>query len=175
MRGAGDRPLARVAAIVAMDESRVIGSKGALPWHVPDDMAHFRQLTSGHVVLMGRKTWDSLPERFKPLPGRMNVVVSRRATELSLPSGVLSAMSPEEGLRVGQRAAKDKTVWVIGGAQLYQALLPYCDQVHLTVVPGVHEGDAWLPEFESGFQHISKEVGEGCEFHIFVNPTPKAL
>jgi dihydrofolate reductase len=159
----------KVAAVVAMDQSRVIGLRGALPWHIPEDLAHFRKLTAGHVVVMGRKTWDSLPEKFKPLPGRTNVVVSRRSTELDLPQGVLRASSPEEGLRIARQAAEahSQTVWVIGGAELYKALLPACDEVHLTIVRGTHEGDAWLPEFESGFTPVSEQAGEQCSFHVF--------
>ena len=159
----------KVAAVVAMDQSRVIGLRGSLPWHIPEDLAHFRKLTAGHVVVMGRKTWDSLPEKFKPLPGRTNVVVSRRSAELELPHGVLRASSPEEGLRIARQAAQahSQTVWVIGGAELYKALLPACDEVHLTIVQGSHEGDAWLPEFESGFTPVSEHTGEQCSFHVF--------
>jgi dihydrofolate reductase len=159
----------KVAAVVAMDESRVIGLRGTLPWHVPEDLAHFRRLTAGHVVLMGRKTWDSLPEKVRPLPGRTNVVVSRRSAELQLPPGVLRAASPEEGLRVAKQAAEaeSKMVWVIGGAELYRALLPACDEVHLTIIRGKHDGDAWLPEFENRCTLISEQAGEQCEFHVF--------
>jgi dihydrofolate reductase len=159
----------KVAAIVAMDESRVIGINGALPWHVPADMAHFRTLTKGHVVLMGRKTWDSLPPAFRPLPGRTNVVVSRNPGQLNLPDGVLAAASPEAGVALARQIAEEngKSVWVIGGAELYRALLPVCDEVHLTVVSGKHEGDAWLPEFEQDFTHVSAQNTDGCTFHVY--------
>jgi dihydrofolate reductase len=159
----------KVAAVVAMDESRVIGLRGALPWHVPEDLAHFRKLTAGHVVIMGRKTWDSLPDKFKPLPGRINVVVSRNAAQLELPLGVLKATSPQEGLALASRSAQaeNKTVWVIGGAELYKALLPHCDEVHLTVIRGQHEGDAWLPQFEHDFSPVAEHVGAECSFHVF--------
>lgn len=159
----------KLAAIVAMDESRVIGRNGALPWHVPADMAHFRALTKGHVVLMGRKTWDSLPLTFRPLPGRINVVVSRTPEKLNLPDGVLAAASPEEGVALARETAnqRGKSVWVIGGAELYRALLPLCDEVHLTVIAGKHEGDAWLPEFEHDFTHSSARSADGCTFHVY--------
>jgi dihydrofolate reductase len=159
----------KIAAIVAMDSARVIGIKGQLPWNVPADMAHFRALTKGHVVLMGRKTWESLPDAFRPLPGRVNVVVSREAVKLELPEGVLRAGSPEEGIEVARLAASqgDKVVWVIGGAQLYQSLLPLCDEVHLTVISGSHHGDAWLPSFEDRFHLVSEKVADGCVFKVY--------
>jgi len=160
---------AKLLAIVAIDESRVIGNKGALPWHLPADMAHFRSLTTGHVVLMGRKTWESLPAAYRPLPKRSNIVVSRNGARLGLPEGVLYAPSPEEGVNVARKLAGElgKDVWVIGGAELYRALLPLCDEVHLTVVSGKHEGDAWLPEFEDSFTHVSAEQADGCIFHVY--------
>ena len=160
-------PAPKIAAVIAMDEKRLIGQSGRLPWNVPEDMAHFRQLTTGHVVVMGRKTWDSLPQRYKPLPGRVNVVVSRAAASLSLPDGVLRASNPHEAIRVASSAADNKVVWVIGGAELYRELLPVCDEVHLTVVQGTHEGDAWLPEFEQNFLHISETPGQQCTFRVY--------
>jgi dihydrofolate reductase len=147
----------------------VIGIKGTLPWNVPADMERFRALTNGHVVLMGRKTWESLPDAYRPLPGRINVVVSRDAATLELPDGVLKARSPEEGIQVASAAAlnESKLVWVIGGAQLYQSLLPVCDEVHLTVINGSHEGDAWFPSFEERFHLVSEEPADGCVFKVY--------
>jgi dihydrofolate reductase len=162
-----------VAAIVAMSGERVIGVSGKLPWNLPEDMAHFRRLTNGGVVLMGRKTWDSLPSKFRPLPGRINLVVSRDAANLDLPEGVLRAASPEQGLERAKLAAlkaDQAKVWVIGGAEIYRALLPLCDEVHLTVVDGEYVGDAWLPNFEGNFTLVSQERGEACEFRVFSKP-----
>jgi dihydrofolate reductase len=159
----------KIAAVVAMDESRVIGINGTLPWRLPADLAHFRALTTGNVVVMGRKTWDSLPPAFRPLPGRTNVVVSRTPAQLYLPDGVLRAASPEAGVAMAREEAarKGASVWIIGGAELYRSLLPVCDEVHLTVVAGKHDGDAWLPAFESDFVHASERSGDGCTFHVF--------
>ncbi len=160
-----------VAAIVAMDQQRLIGKDGALPWHLPEDLKRFRQLTSGHIVVMGRKTWESLPPKVRPLPGRLNVVVSRNPAQLSLPEGVISAASPQSALEVASAAAKpDQKVWVIGGAEIYRATLPMCDEVHLTVVQGAHSGDAWLPEFEGDFSLAHEERGEACSFLTYVRP-----
>lgn len=157
-----------VAAVVAMDEKRVIGLAGALPWNVPEDLAHFRALTKGHVVVMGRKTWESLPEKFRPLPGRTNVVVSRDLSKLSLPDGVVGARSPEEALDAAKSMAKaGQRVWIIGGAELYRATLPFCAEVHLTIIDGSHEGDAWLPPFEADFKQISAVRSERCSFRVY--------
>lgn len=165
----------KVAAVVAMDQGRVIGYQGKLPWHVPEDLAHFKHLTSGNAVVMGRKTWDSLPAKFKPLPGRLNVVVSRKAKELQLPDGVLRAESPEGALRVAREVVGSRTIWVIGGSELYAALLPYCHEVHVTSIPGSHRGDAWFPAFEETYEHTSETKGESCSFHVYANREPKTL
>lgn len=157
-----------VAAIVAMDEGRLIGKNDGLPWHLPEDLKHFKQLTTGHVVVMGRKTWESLPAKFRPLPGRLNVVVSRTPASIDAPPEVLRAASPEEALRLACEAASgEQKVWVIGGAELYAATLPLCDEVHLTVVAGHHEGDAWLAEFEGAFALAEERAGESCRFLSF--------
>ena len=139
----------KIAAIVAMDEGRVIGKQGALPWHLPEDLAHFKALTSGHIVVMGRKTWDSLPPKFRPLPGRLNIVVSRNPAALELPVGTHAASSIEDALDIAEKVATaDQITWIIGGAEVYSAALPFCDELHLTLVYGIHEGDARLPRFE---------------------------
>jgi dihydrofolate reductase len=161
-----------VAAVVAMDENRVIGKAGTLPWNVPEDLAHFRALTKGHIVVMGRKTWESLPEKFRPLPGRTNVVVSRDIAKLRLPEGVVAASSPEEALSAAKALAKDgQRVWIIGGAELYRATLPFCAEVHLTIIDGCHDGDAWLPTFEGDFTQVSETRGERCSFRVYERAT----
>lgn len=159
-------PHPKIAAIVAMDSSRLIGSNGELPWRLKSDLARFKALTTGHVVVMGRRTWDSLPDKAKPLPGRINLVISRRASELPLPCAVLRAGSPEEGLGLACSEATRLgcSIWVIGGAELYRALIPLCDEVYLTVVQGSHQGDTWLEPFEDKFELLQEEQAEGCKF-----------
>jgi dihydrofolate reductase len=157
-----------IAAIVAMDEGRVIGKDGALPWHLPEDLAHFKAKTSGHFVVMGRKTWDSLPAKFRPLPGRVNIVVSRNPSAIQVPEGTFAVSSIQEALEIAERsAAADQMIWFIGGAQLYGAALPLCDELHLTLVHGQHEGDAVFPLFEERFEEISSEKGERCTFKVY--------
>jgi dihydrofolate reductase len=160
----------KIAAIVAMDEGRVIGNNGEIPWHLPEDLAHFRATTMGGTVIMGRKTWDSIPPKFRPLPGRTNIVVSRNPDQLSLPEGVLSAASPDEAIQLAKRTPMRDlggAIWIIGGAQLYAALLPFCDEVHCTCVPGTHPGEVTFPPFEKEYILRSEKVGEGCVFRVF--------
>lgn len=134
----------------------VIGAGGTMPWHLPEDLAHFRRLTSGHPVVMGRRTWDSLPPRFRPLPGRTNVVVTRQ--EAWSPDGgpaadgagapVRVAGTVDAALAVARAAARDAgsdEVWVIGGAQLYAATLAVADRCVITEIDAVVEGDTFAP------------------------------
>lgn len=114
-----------VALIWAQSTSGVIGRDGAIPWQVPEDMAHFKGLTMGHTVLMGRRTWESLPVRFRPLPGRRNVVLSRNPDYRA--EGAQVAASIEAGLGEGQN-------WVIGGAEIYHLALPLATRCEITEV-----------------------------------------
>lgn len=135
-------PLTLVAAVA---RNGVIGRAGGLAWSHPADLARFRTLTQGHTVLMGRKTWDSLPPRFRPLPGRRNVVISRQAG-LVLPGAEVfgSLADALQALHGGGR------VYVIGGGEIYSQALPLADELALTEVDAVIEGDthfpAWLRE-----------------------------
>ena len=157
-----------IAAIVAMDEGRVIGKDGALPWHLPEDLAHFKAKTSGHFVLMGRKTWHSLPPKFRPLPGRVNIVMSRNPFALSLPEGTFGVSSFEEALQVVERSGRPgQILWCIGGAELYASTLPLCDELHLTLVHGNHAGDALFPRFEDHFEEVSSVAGDRCSFKVY--------
>lgn len=158
----------KIAAIVAMDEGRVIGKAGALPWHLPEDLAHFKRLTSGHIVVMGRKTWESLPTKFRPLPGRTNIIVSRSPQDLKIPDGVHACSSVADAIaKAASLAEPSQIIWVIGGAQIYKESLPLCDELYVTAVHGYHVGDAHLPEFESGFAQVDEEMGEACTFKMY--------
>lgn len=128
--------------IYARAANGVIGLNNTMPWHLPEDLAHFKQLTSGNPVVMGRKTWDSLPARFRPLPGRTNIVVTRN-TDWSA-EGVVRASSLEEALQAG--AQQGDTVWVMGGAQIYAQALPLADVVEVTIIHQDYDGDAYAPE-----------------------------
>lgn len=142
-------------AIVAMSAARVIGRDGKLPWHLPEDLRFFRRTTTGHAVVMGRKTWESIG---RPLPNRRNVVVSR--SKLELPAGCERIAAPEEldELQI------ETEIYIIGGAQIYAALLPRCQEILATRVHGVWEGDTWFPEFEAEFERVELlESHPSCE------------
>ena len=127
-------------AIAAMSRERVIGGRGKIPWHIPEDLKFFKRTTLGHVTVMGRKTFESLG---KPLPGRENWVLSRSASF----EGVRVFRHPSEIVPPGD----GREVFVIGGAELDAALLPRCREILLTLVDMRVEGDTWFPEFESEF------------------------
>jgi dihydrofolate reductase len=129
--------------ILARAANGVIGHQNQIPWQLPEDMAHFRQLTMGHPVIMGRKTWDSLPARFRPLPGRRNIVVTRQSDWQA--EGAERAGSVEAALALCSNAPD---VWVIGGAQIYAKALPLAQYAHLTEIDQVFEGDAYAPVFD---------------------------
>ncbi|MBS1219986.1 MAG: dihydrofolate reductase [Proteobacteria bacterium] len=133
----------KLGLIYARARNGVIGKAGGLPWHLPQDLAHFKRLTLGCPVIMGRRTWDSLPARFRPLPGRRNVVVSRNA-ELQA-QGAEIAADLETALA---RVAEAPRAFVIGGAQLYAQALPMAHTLVLTEIDADLDGDAFFPAWE---------------------------
>jgi dihydrofolate reductase len=135
----------------------VIGAAGAIPWHVPEDFAHFRRTTSGHPVVMGRLTWESLPPRFRPLPGRTNVVVSRSGRPVD---GALVASTVAEALDVAAAAPGGDEVWVIGGGQVYAAALALADRCVVTEVDVVVDGDAFAPVLDPDAWGPVGDVGD---------------
>ena len=138
--------MSELVLIAAMARGRVIGRTvdgvGTLPWHLPEDLAHFRAVTRGHPVVMGRKTWDSLPARFRPLPGRRNLVVTRNSAWQA--EGAEVAHSLPEALA---RVAEAPRVFVIGGAELYAAALPHAHTLLLTEIDADIPGDTHFPAF----------------------------
>lgn len=143
-----DRPF-ELVLIAAVARNGVIGRDGVLPWHLAADMQHFRELTRECPVVMGRRTWDSLSPRYKPLPGRSNIVVSRRAGWAA--EGVQSAPSLQAALRLARlRLGAAKRVFVIGGTQLYREALPLADVLELTEVQADVAGDAHFPFWDRG-------------------------
>ena len=144
-----------LALVWAQSADRYIGRDGGLPWHLPEDLAHFRALTSGQAVVMGRTTWESLPERDRPLPGRRNIVLSRRA-DLEL-VGAQVAHSVDEVLTL----AGGQDLWVIGGAQVYAAFLPLSDRIELTQVDLAVDGDTRAPALDRSWQVVARVPERG--------------
>lgn len=136
--------------VVAADEEGGIGRDGELPWSLPGDLAYFRKLTTGdghNTVIMGRHTWESIPDRFRPLPGRRNVVLSHQRSYL-LEAGAILAASLEEAVAAADPAGE---VYVIGGGAVYRMALarPECRRVHLTRVRGTFQCDTFFPAIEA--------------------------
>lgn len=157
-----------VAGIVAMSKNRVIGKDGGLPWHLPEDLKRFKDLTTGHAVLMGRKTYESLPEKFRPLPNRFNIVATKDKN-FSAP-GVLVVHDVEVLIKKfidGELNTPTDTLWVIGGGQVYQTALPFFDEVYVTLVEREVEGDASFPEFEERYQETAHEQKDGYSFLVY--------
>jgi len=143
----------RISLVAAVARGGVIGRDGTVPWHLPEDMARFRALTMGHPVVMGRRTWDSLPERFRPLPGRRNVVVTRN--EAWRADGAERASSLDDALRLLEG---EPHVFVIGGGELYRQALPLADELLLTELDLDVEGDTFFPPYgQSTFEELSRD------------------
>lgn len=126
--------------IWAQSTAGVIGRDGGLPWHLPEDLARFRAVTTGHPVIMGRRTWEALPARFRPLPGRRNIVVSRRS-DLRLDDAEVTGSLPAAAALI---AGTDG--WVIGGAQVYAAALSLASLVDVTEIDIDVDGDTYAPD-----------------------------
>ena len=146
-----DNLLMALHLIYARAANGVIGRNNALPWHLPEDLVHFKRLTLGCPVIMGRKTWDSLPPRFRPLPGRLNIVVTRQAAWQA--EGAVGAHSLTEAL---QQCQDQPDVWVIGGAELYAQALPLAASAHVTEIDAPFEGDAYAPEFDASWVETAR-------------------
>jgi len=127
--------------IAAMDEEKTIGKNGEIPWHYPEDLKHFKEKTTGHSVLMGRKTYLSLPEGFRPLPDRENIVLTRSNPSLD------GSVKIVNSLNESYKAAENEKLFIAGGASAYKQTLEDADKMILTRVPGNHDGDTFFPEW----------------------------
>ncbi|MEO2242654.1 MAG: dihydrofolate reductase [Candidatus Poseidoniia archaeon] len=155
------------AMIVAMDEDGCIGRGNDLPWRLPSDMARFKLLTEGdgyNAVIMGRKTWESLPDAFQPLPARVNIVMSRDSGWSA--RGAETALYAGRAIEIAYAAGREEC-WIIGGAQIYLMYLGAVDEIHLTTVHTNGSGDVKFPEWnrhEWVEEVIETQQGDGDEF-----------
>ncbi|RNI25639.1 dihydrofolate reductase [Rufibacter latericius] len=140
-----------IALVVAIAENRVIGKNNQLIWHLPKDLQHFKKLTMGHPMVMGRKTFEAIG---KPLPGRTTVIVTRQP-DYAAPEGCLVTSSLEEALQQG--LALDENVLVVGGGEIYQQALPLAEVVYLTLVHESFEGDVFFPELEADAWEVTDQ------------------
>jgi dihydrofolate reductase len=161
--------MTEVGLVWAQSTSGVIGRNGDIPWHVPEDLARFKQVTVGHTVVMGRRTWDSLPARVRPLPGRRNVVLSRNTDFTADGAEVLGSLDT---------ALTDPEAWVIGGAQIYLLALPHatrCEVTEIEIDLVLDDEDALAPMLdetwlgETGEWQVSRS-GLRYRFHSYRRP-----
>lgn len=156
--------LPRLHLILARAANGVIGRDNRMPWHLPEDLAHFKRTTLGCPVIMGRKTWDSLPPRFRPLPGRPNIVLSRDAAWAA--EGAQRADSLDAALTL---CADQPDVWVIGGAQIYAQALDRARTAVITEIGREFEGDAHAPVFGPEWTEAKRET------HVSADGLPYAF
>jgi dihydrofolate reductase len=143
-----------ISLIAAVSQNKVIGKNNDLPWHLPDDMKYFMQTTKEHHVIMGRKNYDSIPEKFRPLPNRTNIVVSRQPN-LSVP-GCWLVHSVAEALSLARTRAESE-VFIIGGAEIYREGFPHATRLYLTEIHANLEGDTFFPEYDkSQWKEVSR-------------------
>jgi dihydrofolate reductase len=141
--------------IWAQARGGVIGRHGDIPWHLPEDLAHFRRETRGHVVIMGRTSWDALPEAYRPLPGRRNIVLSRR------PGFVAEGAEVVDSLEAALRRVDGEPAWICGGAQVYAEALPRADALVVTEIDLDVEGDAYAPGIGPEWALVRREPTQG--------------
>lgn len=147
----------RLTAVVAMTADRIIGRDGTLPWHLPEDLAFFKRTTSGHPIVMGRKTYESIG---RPLPKRRNIVLTR--DKIWSADGVETIHTPEELFTLENLG---KQVFIIGGAEVYSAFLSLTDDLLISHILADHTGDTRFPEFEANFPE-SESVETYEAFHV---------
>lgn len=146
--------MSRLGLIWAEARGGVIGARGGMPWHVPEDLAHFREVTGSSDVVMGRRTWESLPPRFRPLPGRRNIVVTRSGEDSD------DGAQRVDSLEAALGAAGSGTVWVIGGGQLYSEAIARADVLEVTRLDLDVDGDTHAPPID-GFRLVGADPAEG--------------
>jgi dihydrofolate reductase len=152
----------RIALIAAASDNDVIGKDNDLPWHLPDDFRFFKRTTKGHHVIMGRRTWES---QGKPLPGRVNIVVSSRR-DYETPGATLVS-SLDEALEIARAAGEDEA-FVIGGTRLYAEALEIADRIYLTRVHATLEGDAHFPPYDPAqWRELARERHEADDRHAY--------
>jgi dihydrofolate reductase len=139
--------------IYARARNGVIGKNNQMPWHLPEDLAHFKRVTLGQPVIMGRKTWDSLPARFRPLPGRLNIVVTRQTDWQA--DGALRAASIEEAM---QLCGDAPDAWIMGGAEIYRQAEPLASTAVVTEIDQDFEGDAFAPILGIAWSELQREA-----------------
>jgi dihydrofolate reductase len=155
-----------VSLIAALTKNRVIGKDNDLPWHLPDDMKFFMSTTQGHAVIMGRKNYESLPPKFRPLKNRHNIVISRQPGYKA--EGAVVVSSWEDAFAEAKRKARNGEVFVIGGAQIYELAWPHASRLYLTEIQATVEGDTHFPEFDRNeWKEITRTHHPADDKHVY--------
>lgn len=149
--------------IAAMDEEKAIGKDGKIPWHYPEDLKQFKDKTTGYSVLMGRKTYESLPEDFRPLPNRENIVLTRSNPDLDERVKIVNSLDE------AYEEAKNDKLFIAGGASVYEQTLDSADKMVLTRIPEKHEGDTFFPDWnDEKWELKTIKDQENLEFEEFI-------
>lgn len=162
-----------IALVVAHAHDYVIGKNNTMPWHLPNDLQHFKRVTLGHPIVMGRKTFESIG---RALPGRLNIVISRNAS-YEVPEGVVLVDSLEAGIARAQRVSD--TVMIIGGAQIYKEALPLANRLYVTKIDASFEGDAHFPTYDEADYDVIEQSetfqnDEGVEYTSYTYERKKS-
>ncbi len=176
----------RITLVVAMDRNRLIGAGNKLPWRLPADLRHFKRITMGHPIVMGRRTWESIG---RPLPGRTNIVVTRQGS-FEAPGAVVvgSIDEAKEAAReaaermTGEAGGEGNELMIIGGAGVYEQVLAEADRIHLTEIHAEFEGDTYFPEISNdewacvSREDFEKDDKNPCDYSFLVlERIPEAL
>ena len=154
-----------ISIIVAVDENFLIGDNNKLPWHLPSDMKFFKEKTTGHCVITGRKNYDSIPEKFRPLPNRTNIIITRQ-NNFSAP-GAIIVNSVEDALQKAIKKDGDE-IFIIGGSEIFKLFLPMVNKIYLTTIHHKFNGDIFFPEINfSEWKLTKKETFEPDEKNEF--------
>ncbi len=140
--------LTGLGVVWAQTSTGVIGRDGGMPWRLPEDMRHFTRLTAGHPVIMGRKTWESFPDQYRPLPGRTNIVITRQEDWGGTPAaeGAIAVKSLDDALLESQFAPGHEMVWIIGGGNIYAQSMDLANVAVITTIDATTEGDTFAPD-----------------------------
>lgn len=159
-----------VILVAAIQKDRGLGYNNGLLYSIPEDMKHFTALTKGHTVIMGRKTWESIPEKYRPLPHRNNIVVTRNKNYVAPGATVVHRF-----YQALEQAPSDKRVYVIGGGEIYRQALSYADTLELTIIDGNKKADAFFPAFDKYFskegsseKHIDPKSNAPYRFETYI-------
>lgn len=154
-----------ISLIAALSQNRVIGKNNTLPWHLPDDMKFFMQTTKEHHIIMGRKNYDSIPEKFRPLPNRTNIIVTHQPSFKA--PGCLVVNSLERGLEIA-RLHGEQELFIIGGSEIYQLGMPYANRLYVTEIHAVIDGDTFFPDVNpKEWKEISRKPHPADGRHLY--------